>query len=465
MSVNNSGLLLGRIFSDDMNDVVNNSGTWSVLGSNSFASQTSLGSDVVNNSGTVITAFSSGSLETTSFLGLETWNNGGGLLSMLDGAHGDTTNMPGTAFNGGAGSQLGLDTFLGAPGSISDVLSIGSSPSGTTNIIVIDSNGGPGAYNPTGILLVNGSSVSGAFILDPSSTNYNNGILQKDLWDYELVFNGSQHLLVGEPGQVTHQIPVIASVAQAAFVESAGLWRDRTADLRYFANEGQGTGKPGAWVEGYGNWGYRNGSSTLSSPLTSNTYNTSYDQNMWGVMSGLDSAKEDLGNGGATLIVGFMAGYSKTTVDFDELGTTFEIDGVTVGGYLTYLRNQFFIDAVVKYDMMDLFLRAPGISGYSGSRDVDIKTFGVILDVGYRLLGATAGLCKTHVGLITVLPYLEGLLAAESPLPGPVDVHMDVDDFGCGHDCFPSPVPVSTASAGTISPPWRRYRGRWPGMR
>jgi len=386
LTLNNGGLVVGQVYAlgGTKNDVVNNSGTWSVTGTNSFSSQTKSGADVVNNSGAVNTAFNSGSLETTSFLDLETWNNAGGIIDMRDGAHGDTTSMPGTVFNGGAGSFLGLDTFLGAPGSISDVLEIGSSPSGTTNIIVVDSNGGNGAYNPTGILLVDGSSVSGAFVLDPSSSHYMGGILQKGLWDYELVFNGSQHLLVGEPGQVAHQIPVIASAAQAMFIESTGLWRDRTADLRYYANQGQGTGKPGAWVEGYGNWGYRDGSSTLSSPLTSNTYNTSYDSNGWGVMSGLDTAKEDLGNGGATLIVGILAGYNQSKVTFDEIGTTFEIKGASVGGYLTYIRNQFFTDVVVKYDLLDLYFTAPNISGYSGSRDVDVRTFGAVLDLGYR---------------------------------------------------------------------------------
>jgi len=385
LALNNGGLVIGRVYATgSLNDVVNNSGTWSVLGSNSFAGSTGTGSDVVNNSGNVFTAFSSGSLEVTSFNDLETWNNAGGLLSMLDGAHGDNTNMPGTAFNGGAGSQLGLDTFLGAPGSISDVLNIGSSPSGSTSIIVIDSNAGPGAYNPTGILLVNGSTVAGAFTLDPASSGYNGGVLQKGLWDYELVFNANQHLLVSAPGHTAAQIPSIASGVQSFYNELTGLWRDRAADLRYYTNQGLGTGKPGAWIEGFGNWGHRDLMTTVTTPLTMHTFNTGYDQGMWGVVAGLDGAKEDISGHGDTLIIGLLAGYGHTNIQFDQLGTRAEVDGVTVGGYLTYLRNKFFVDVVVRYDLMGMDFLAPGIAGYSGSSDVDVRTFGVVGDFGYR---------------------------------------------------------------------------------
>ena len=48
-------------------------------------------------------------------------------------------------FNGGAGSSLAVDTFLGAPGSTSDRLVIGGNVTGTTAVQVYDTNGGPGA--------------------------------------------------------------------------------------------------------------------------------------------------------------------------------------------------------------------------------------------------------------------------------------------------------------------------------
>ena len=76
--------------------------------------------------------------------------------------------MPGAAFVGTGASTLAMDVFLGAltqtsagctggTSAVADCMQIGSS-SGNTLIHVSDTNGGFGAYNPTGIVLVAGSS-------------------------------------------------------------------------------------------------------------------------------------------------------------------------------------------------------------------------------------------------------------------------------------------------------------------
>ncbi len=41
---------------------------------------------------------------------------------------------------------------------------------------------------------------------------------------------------------------IATGVEGAYFVESTGLWRDRTADLRYLVNNGDSTGTPRAFA-------------------------------------------------------------------------------------------------------------------------------------------------------------------------------------------------------------------------
>ena len=45
---------------------------------------------------------------------------------------------------------------------------------------------------------------------------------------------------------------------------------------------------------GFGNWGHRDLMTTISIPLLSPTFNTGYDQNMWGLVAGIDGSKEDI---------------------------------------------------------------------------------------------------------------------------------------------------------------------------
>jgi autotransporter family porin len=127
--------------------------------------------------------------ETTSFTELSLFQNKG-LISLQDGAPGDTfliTSGPYSygsvlSFVGSGKSTLGVDAFLGGPGSTSDIFIIDGDVSGRTELKVDDTNHGPGVLNTVGIpvVFVNGNVKGNAFFLNkPIDTGF---------FDYDLFF-------------------------------------------------------------------------------------------------------------------------------------------------------------------------------------------------------------------------------------------------------------------------------------
>ena len=77
-----------------------------------------------------------------------------------------------------------VDTFLGSPGSVSDIFIIDGNVSGRTKVDVNNTNPGPGVFNKTGIpvVFVGGSVASDAFFLtNPIDTGF---------FDYAICYSG-----------------------------------------------------------------------------------------------------------------------------------------------------------------------------------------------------------------------------------------------------------------------------------
>ena len=171
-----------------------------------------------------------------SFLGLDDFNNSGmgtgGLLDMRNGISdygvanaptygngiGDVTLMTGN-FNGGTGSELGIDAFLRGPGadSSSDLLKVGGNVTGATALLVNDTNPGTGAYNPDGILFahVEGDSPLGSFFLP-------NGPIDKGFFSYDIVrveVNSFDWLLASTPNDRAEELPALITGAQTIWYE------------------------------------------------------------------------------------------------------------------------------------------------------------------------------------------------------------------------------------------------------
>ena len=266
-TITNDGTLVGRIGLSDNADIFDNnsSNSWIVVGDNDFGG----GSDTLNNPGRIQTALNGAVAETTNLSALESFVNGDpsnvgvGLVTMSDETAGqlaynasrDVTYTSGT-FTGVGNSTLAVDAYLGGPGSTSDTLVVGGldvngnpisglSTYGTTKILVNDVNNAPGAFNPTGIAVVetqNGTTTSsGNFVIDPNSANYSSrfgGIIDKGLFFYDLeavpTSTGASQVLVGLPDQEAFEFPSFITGAQTIWYETSGLWLDRQADLRSY---------------------------------------------------------------------------------------------------------------------------------------------------------------------------------------------------------------------------------------
>jgi len=157
--IENAGLITGFVDLTGSGDTFRN-----MAGGEFNASKTSDfggGGDLfVNENGSTLrTADDFFASETTKFIGLERFENKG-LITMVDSKAGDEfrlSNTPGgtdLSFVGSGNSTLAIDTFLGGPGSKSDVLIVEGSASGRTRIAVNNTNQSSARYHPVGIPVV-----------------------------------------------------------------------------------------------------------------------------------------------------------------------------------------------------------------------------------------------------------------------------------------------------------------------
>lgn len=424
-TINNYGTIVGLVGLTDFADTFNNlsSDTWITVGDNNFGTGT--GTDMVNNTGVIVTAVQAGVAEQTSFLSLESFVNGnpagtsGGVLSSIDETPGtlgrtatrDVTYVSGI-FTSVGNSAVGLDTYLGGPGSTSDQLVIGgldasgapltgTTVSGTTYLLIHDVNPGAAAYNIEGIQLVeveNGSAAGAGFALDPRSSYYSprfGGVLDKGLFIYDLVTevnaDGQPEVrLVSAPDEEVFEFPSFISAAQQIWYETSGVWLDRQADLRAYVVDpalSRGPGgtpaevTPGIWGKVIGNWATRDESVTHVGRAGTYQYDTGYSQDTYGLIAGADFGKT---SGDTTWIFGVLGGYLSSSVDMEKSLNSGSFTGGTVGAYATYLNGGFFVDALFKADILTFDYDAIGLYLDINKQASDVNSLGFTIDTGYR---------------------------------------------------------------------------------
>ncbi len=432
VTVNNAGTLLGRVNFSNLTGtnkaIINNTSflSWHVTGANVFSG----GDDQINNSGLIAT--NSGGAATSMDFGagndtfnnlnsgvltigepvlaasaltltnLEAFNNSGLILLgsannlTSDGQTNDQLLAGISVFTGSGNSTIALDASLGAASqtsctiasSVADCIAIGSS-AGSTKIRVNDTNAANvGAYNPTGIVVVDGSTAAGNFKLDPTSTWYNankyGGVLDKPgMFFYDLAFNGHQHLLIGAPKSETWEFATIPSQAQQIWYATTP-WLERQADLRdSFLNTKSSQGaEPGLWMKGIGDWSHRDDHKNLTIYNKSYDTDVSFDTATQGIMGGIDYASHNAYKPGDVMLGGFSMGYLTSNGAFKASSTKDKFDGLTFGAYGTYIHNQFFLDASFKADLLNVKHDVPTLAYYGKS---DVNTWGGRLETGMRL--------------------------------------------------------------------------------
>jgi len=403
-AIDNAGQIDGFIDLTDMGDTfVNRSGgVFNARKTSNFRG----GDDLFRNDsgGIVQAAGNGGAQEATKFVGLETFKNRG-LISMIDNGVGDTftiANTPGGKdLNYEGGGTLGVDAFLGGPGSKADVFTVQGNVSGVTKVAVNNTNAGPGALNTQGIRVVN---VTGK---TPNEGNFvlQDGPIDTGLFTYDLFFTptGSGHWdLKSFAGAASHILPKLLTAAQDLWHETSSTWFDRTADLRVVLNNGgapayDAGGKslgaptsngltPGGWIKGGGSRLNRDDSVTTKAYGNSYTFDLDGQLDTIDLQMGLDMGRYDVLTQGDALIVGVLGGFVGGSLDYDALVRSFDFSGGQVGAYATYLNGGLFVDTLLNVHLYEI--DAPN-QGFPSS--LDATTVGLRTDSGYRFGSFTGG--------------------------------------------------------------------------
>ncbi|MGH6791417.1 MAG: autotransporter domain-containing protein [Methyloceanibacter sp.] len=370
-----------------------------------------LGNDLFRNEagGTVQAATEPKLRESTVWARLERLDNFG-VISMEDAFAGDRFRVSSSAnpeqygyffdsgivFNASGDSTLAVDSFLGGPGSASDIFIIDGDVRGKTALQVNNTNAGPGVFNSDGIpvVFVGGNVKSDAFFLQQS--------IDTGFFNYDLFFEptGSGIFeLRSFPGGGALLLPQLVTATQDIWHAGSSTWFDRTADLRVLLNgggagataydptakyaDGMPTGPsaftPAVWARGSGNWLDRERSETVTAYGRDYRFNLDRDLEIIDFQMGLDLGKRDLLSQGDILVFGMLGGFVGADLDYNQLARGFDFEGGQVGGYATYLRGGLFVDTLLNVHLLELETATLGFPS-----SLDATTVGLRTDTGYR---------------------------------------------------------------------------------
>lgn len=389
VTVNNNALMNGFMTFATNDSVINNAagGIWTASATSNFGSGTS----IVNNAGVIRTDPAAAGSANVTFSKLGTLNNGAtGLITMANGKAGDRITTTGN-YSGQSGSRLGIDAFLGGPGSKADAFAIGGNALGSTAIVVNDLNSGPGRYNPTGIVVV---TVGGSNT--PSSFSLAGGPIDKGLWQYDLsrISNGTFALITAPSGEVMsasslvpqarrywqagqdgfddHRAAIRGMVTGAAPPVPAAPQNSVTLgyaapDTNPFDAVFNMTGKNSFTTASTGAlWGQvihqqitDRKNSTFNSGSAAYAYDTTTDQSLTRFIGGIDLGTELRAN--SALSFGIYGGYgtSDGTMNTSATGgiksglSSLALRGSSIGGYAQYLTGPWWVGVSGLYDMLD----------------------------------------------------------------------------------------------------------------
>lgn len=337
----------------------------------------------------------------TGFAGLDNFNNNN-IVSMQEGEVDDVLALGG---NYNANSELWIDAEL-THGGLADLLLVGGNVTGTTLVSVNDLDGGPGQYDPEGVL----------FAVVAGSTDVSNfttgGGIDKGLFRYDTYLRVDDPALsAGADGWYlastldgeAYEFPGIMSGAQALWNTSTGTWLDRTADLRVALGDGAidpncakdclpeiGNVTPGVWMKALAGTQSRDSDNRSAPPPgmlgDSYGYDNGFDQNFWGFLIGADAGKEWTTASGhnAAWLAGIMGGYLGSQLGFNDSNTDVDYEAFTLGVYTTYLNGGFFIDGTLKADLGTVDYDSDLGGGFSESTSSDFTSIGGLVDMGYR---------------------------------------------------------------------------------
>ncbi len=346
------------------------------------------------------------------------WNNGtlnssfaGGLsnsgtVSTQDGVAGNTT-ITVVGDYVGVGGVLGVDAFLGGPGSLADKLLITGNSSGTTALKVNDTNLADGALNPAGITVVKVSGTANA-----ADFTLSGGPINKGLFQYSLNFDAGTEIfaLVSSSSVSGKQLGSTVDSAQDIWHDTLMSWMDHQDSLRDAVSaSGQVTAvadpplaggfdpQNGLWMAVRGSWTNARGHSGAPG----------FKQDTLFLNGGADFG---VSNNDSKLLFGVLAGYIDSDVGLKGSSTKISYTGGSVGAYADYLRQGFFFNNTAKLDVLRMHYNDP-ILGPTGKATSDVTSLGFRSDMGYRIENGGA--------------FVEPMISGAA-------VWTDIDDFALG---------------------------------
>ncbi len=340
--------------------------------------------------------------------------NNSGTLEMMNGIVGDSIVATGSTYVGSGAARLSIDTDVGAPGSRSDTLTVGSS-SGRTLVRIRDASSGFGSFNPAGILIVSGATHAGDFVLDAGSSWYNatifGGALDKPgLFFSQLAVNGAgATVLVSAPKEQAYQIATLGAQAQTLWYATARSG-ERQADLRdaLADTDGASEAKGGVWMDIKGLTASREVDQRFVSVGATYAYDASYTQDIQSVTVGVDGVRS---SGAGVWAAGASAAYVLSNADFDRRHTSNELEGLVASGHLTFMHDGFFVAGTVGINNLTARVSSPMLAGYV-PKEATIETRGASVETGFRVPFVHGSTLEPSVGFNYATSSIDDLAAA-----------------------------------------------------
>jgi Autotransporter beta-domain len=403
-----SGTIIGSVNLSALGDTVTNTGTFTAQGLNS---NFGAGTDSFANSGLVRFGAAAAPVS-IAFQNLETFANlGTGTIDLRQGAAGNVLSMPGTVYNGASGSRLLVNTFLGGAGSVSDRLVVGA-VTGTTTIVVTDTNPGAGAYNPTGILVVSATSAPvGAFtIVQP---------IRKGLWDYVLQRNaaGTEFRLASAPGVGAYELALLPAALRDMWHQSIAPYAERLSEV---SEDGPSSAKTSLWLRSTVASGNRDVAAVAPLAVSGGTtapYDLESHQATYGISAGIDRT---VLSGVGQLSFGAGGGWVTNRTRFGASGDRFKTNGGSVTGYIGWAGRSLFATFAAQgvFTSTDI-----GLTGVPSDK-TKAQSIGARLATGYRR-GLKGGFyLEPQVSLAYVRTSIDGLVIGSTGV-----VFADIDSW------------------------------------
>ncbi len=403
-------------------------------------------------------------------------NSIGGILNMSDGIAGDLLTLKGN-YVGSQNAVVQFDTFLGASGSLSDILvNDGGSITGQTLVRIknTDATQQGGVTEPGhGIKLVNsindGTTSADAFILDENADNayeYNGRTVvgagaygyslykganpnattpDDDYGDSDIAEDWYLRSVKDKTGPnpnidpddplYTQGVPVYEAYPQVLLALNSLPTLQQRVGNRYWSHAGnimieQGAdvvGTPqvpaaqaGSFTERNGIWGRIEGQHLKAKPAVT-TSDTNYDVDTYKMQAGLDGVLTETENGlligGITVHYGHASAKTYSSSGLGKIST----DGYGFGGTLTWYGNEgFYFDTQAQFTWYDSDLSARGVNRQTFANGNNGFGYALSAETGKRFilndnwsLTPQAQLVYSHVDFDTFTDRYSGVVSLD----------------------------------------------------